>query len=109
MDNNQFARLCKEKDIENFYKIMLSEKKIISKRDEEEFEAGYFAMCLLIPKDSFLKMIDALGGIEFVKSNYEAKECLARAFFVERRLIEIRINDLLLQEKEESKTKKLKK
>ena len=29
MDNNQFARLCKEKDIENFYKIMLNEKKII--------------------------------------------------------------------------------
>ena len=87
---------------------MSGKKKIITKRDKYEFEASYFAMCLLLPKDFFLQMIEFLGGMEKVKTNQDSKACLARVFNVEYRLVEARINDILTQEKKESKSKKLK-
>ena len=102
-DNTKFAHRSKESNIENFYKIMSGEKKIITKRDEYEFEASYFAMCLLLPKDSFLKMIDFLGGIEQVKTDEDSIACLARVFNVEHRLVETRISDIISQEKEQKK------
>ena len=111
-DNTKFAHRSKESNIENFYKIMSGEKKIITKRDEYEFEASYFAMCLLLPKDSFLKMIEFLGGIEKVKTDEDSIACLARVFNVEHRLVETRISDIISQEKEKqkehAKSKKLK-
>ena len=107
-NNNRFAHTLKKSNIENFYKIMSGEKKVITKKDESEFEASYFAMCLLIPKEFFLQMIEFLGGIEIVKSDSDRKECLARVFNVEYKLIEARISDLLSQETEQSKSKLLK-
>jgi len=94
-NNRQFAHLTKIKDIENFYKIMTGEKKILTKKDKLEWEANYFAMCLLLPRQLFMNLVEFLGGIEFVKNNYDAKCCLSRIFFVEYRLVEIRINELL--------------
>ncbi len=105
---NLFAHKSKESNIENFYKIMSGKKKIITKRDEYEFEASYFAMCLLLPKDFFLEMVDFLGGIEKVKTDKDNIACLARIFNVEYRLVETRINDILSQEKGQLKSKKLK-
>lgn len=101
-DNAKFAHRSKESNIENFYKIMSGEKKIITKRDEYEFEASYFAMCLL-PKDSFIKMIEFLGGIEQVKTDEDSIACLACVFNVEHRLVETRISDIVSQEKEQKK------
>lgn len=102
---NQYSHKTNESYIDNFYKIMSGEKKLITKRDEEEFEASYFAMCILLPKEAFLQMIDFLGGMESVKSNTNSKKCLARVFNVEYRLVETRINDLLSQEKQQEKDK----
>ena len=111
-NNNKFAHRSKKSNIENFYRIMSGEKKIITKRDEAEFEASYFAMCLLLPKDFFSQMIEFLGGMDKVKSDYDSKTALARVFNVEYRLVEIRIADILSQEKqqekEQSKNKKIK-
>jgi len=108
-DNSKFAHRSKISNIENFYKIMSGKKKIITKRDNYEFEASYFAMCLLLPKDSFLKMIDFLGGIEKVKSDQDSIDCLARIFNVEEQLVKVRINDIISQQKEQENKKKIKK
>ena len=101
--NNQFAHRTKKSNIEKFYKIMSNKKKIITKKDKHEFEASYFAMCLLLPKNSFLKMVDFLGGIEKVKTDEDSIACLARVFNVEYRLVEARISDIISQEKEQKK------
>lgn len=107
--NKQYAHRSTISDIENFYDIMSGKKKIFTKKDVEEFEASYFAMCLLIPREYFLKFVEVFGGLEKVKLNYNDKTALARLFNVEEKLIEIRIDDLLSQEKEESEIKKLSK
>lgn len=69
---------------------MSGKKKIITKRDEYEFEASYFAMCLL-PKDLFLKIIEFLGGIDKVKTNENNIAYLSRIFNVENRLIKAKL------------------
>ena len=61
-NNNQFAHSSKESNIENFYKIMSGEKKIITKKLNMNFRQVIFAMCFLLLKDSFLKMIDIFWG-----------------------------------------------
>ena len=104
-NSNKFAHRSRESNSENFYKIMSGEKKIITKKDEYEFEASYFAMCLLLPKNYFLKMIEFLGGIKKVKSDPDSIACIARVFNVEYKLVEARINDIISQEKEQTKRK----
>ncbi len=104
-NNSQFAHKTTLSNIENFYKIMSGEKKIITKKDKLEWEGSYFAMCLLLPKEFFLQIIEFLGGIETVKSDRAKKACLARTFNVEYRLVETRINDLFPQEKHDTKKK----
>lgn len=85
--------------LENFYKVMRGEKEILTERDKIEFEASYFAMCILLPEESFVKVVDSLGGVEVVKSSYENKSFISRLFKVSYELVEIRINDLLSQQK----------
>ena len=104
-NNNVFADRTKISDIKNFYKVLSGEKKIMTKRNEYEFEASYFAMCLLLPKDFFLQVIEILGGIEKVKSDQDSIACIARLFNVEYRLVEARIVDIFSQEKENTKVK----
>ena len=56
-------------------------------------------MYMLLPKDYFLEIIGILGGLDNVKSNFKDKAFLAYFFNVKYRLVEVRINDILLQEK----------
>ena len=91
MENNKFAHRNKLKYLENFYKIMYGEREIITKRDGYEYEASYFAMCLLLPKDIFMKMVEYFGGAEKVSSSKEDIAALSRLFFVEEELIKVRI------------------
>lgn len=108
MNNDKtFAHKSKNSDIENFYKIINGKKKFISKRDEYEFEASYFAMCLLLPKDYFLKMIDLCGGIEKVKTDKDTIAYLANIFNVENRLVEARIKTIITEQTETKNNKKL--
>ena len=108
-DNSKFAHRTKESDIENFYKIMYGAKKIKTKKDQEDFDAWYFAMCLLLPKDPFLQMIDFLGGMNSVIKDYNKKQCIARCFNVESRLVTLRIKDILSQEKQQQEASNSKK
>ena len=106
--NNKFADRVSKKDIENFYNVMNGKKTILTKKEQEEFEASYFAMCLLIPKETFLNVVNCFGGLETVKNNPTIKAGLARLFFVEEKLINIRINDLIEQQKDKNNCKVLK-
>lgn len=106
-NNSKFAHILKQDVLENFYKIMSGEKKVITKNDEEKWEAGYFAMCLLLPKKTFLEIIDVLGGIEKVKSDFTLKQAISRLFYVEPKLVSIRIQDLLSKQKTDIKESKV--
>ena len=79
----QFARRDTIDSINLFYDVMLCDRKIRTKEEKEEVEASYFAMCLLLPEKQFLKVINSFGGIN---------ECYM--FFVEERLIRVRLKDL---------------
>ena len=94
------------KDTEKVFRIMSGEKKIHNKREREEWEAGYFAMCLLLPRDYFLKVVDFFGGIDVVKSDDEIQDAISRLFNVEKRLVKIRIKLLLEDMKQEENNKK---
>lgn len=107
MKDTKFAHLSKEKDIENFYKIMYGKKKILTDKDTKNFEASYFAMCLLLPKTPFLEIVNFLGGLESVNTDKEKKESIARLFNVETKLVSVRIYDLLTREKDKKEVKKL--
>ena len=101
-NNSKFAHILKPDALENFYKIMSGEKKVITKRDEKEWEASYFAMCLLLPKKTFLEVINVFGGMEKVRADFTLKQAIARLFYVEPKLVSIRINDLLEQQKDKN-------
>ena len=101
--NNRCAHILKQQNIENFYKYMSGEKEIITNKDNEEFEASYFAMCLLLPKKAFLEVVNVFGGLEKVKKDFTTKQAIARLFFVEPKLVSIRIDDLLSRQNENSK------
>lgn len=102
-NNNQYAHILKQQNIEKFYKFMSGEKEIITNKDNEEFEASYFAMCLLLPEKTFLNVINVFGGLEKVKKDFTTKQAIARLFFVEPKLVSIRIDDLLSRQNENSK------
>ena len=56
----------KDNDINliDFYNKLIGKEKIETVKDKNEFEVNYFAMCLLLPKNSFLEKL-----IYFIKIN----------------------------------------
>lgn len=106
-DNTKIAHQSKEKDIENFYKIMYGKKKMKTDKDTKNFEASYFAMCLLLPKNSFLQVVNCFGGLDKVQNDKEIKDTIARLFNVETRLISVRIYDLITRDKDILEEKRL--
>lgn len=105
---SKYAHRLQFNDTERLFRIMSGEVKIITKKQREEFEAGYFALCLLLPKDFFLKIVDVFGGIEVVKGDDGIQSAIARLFNVEKRLVKIRIK-LLLEDMKQNKTNEKKK
>ena len=94
----KYAHKSTPKDINLFFEYMLYGKEIKTKREKEEVEAGYFAMCLLLPKEIFTNIANVVGGLEEV---YKEPEAVARFFLVEERLVRARAKDLMDREKEE--------
>lgn len=107
---NELAHRTKAWDIDDFYRAIYGVKEITTEREKMDFEAWYFAMCLLLPKESFLQKVELLGGMNAVISDSVKKNLLARFFKVEPRLVMVRIKDILSQQEhqtEEIKCKKL--
>lgn len=99
-DEVRYAHRTKNSDFENFYNIMYGVREIKTKKEEQDFEACYFAMCLLLPKESFLQTIEILGGMDMVMRDFTRRQSLARFFNVEPRLVKVRMWDLLSQEEQ---------
>lgn len=70
----------------------------LNERLEQESEAFYMAMCLLLPKESFLREVNELGGLSIVIADYDSKEILANKFRVEKGIIDLRIRELYIEE-----------
>lgn len=91
-----------------FYDVMLCNRKIRNETEKEEVEASYFAMCLLLPRESFLEAINYLGGIDecYKINNIKA---LSRLFRVEDKLVRVRLKDLssILESEEQTNTENL--
>ena len=50
----KYERLDTIDSLNLFYDVMLCNRKIRNETEKEEDEASYFAMCLLLPRESFL-------------------------------------------------------
>ncbi len=75
----------------------------LSERLEKESEAIYMAMCLLMPKESFLKEVEKLGGLDTVIADYTAQESLAKVFGVELSLAELRVREFYIEKLQNQK------
>lgn len=89
----KYAHKDDNSDIEEFF-LSSRHKKFLTKKRIEDFEASYFAMCLLVPKNSFLEIWDFFDNkcnTPFIKKI----GLLAKLFNVEKRLIIARLYDLI--------------
>ena len=54
------------------YSYLLGNNKLkLNKKQKEDADATYFAICILIPRKSFLHVVNVLGGINNVFRNRE--------------------------------------
>ena len=101
-DNSIYAGRCTISDIQDdFNSILLGG----SGDSLEESEANYFAMCLLMPKNDLLKLINEIGGFEEVKKGVNIS-ALARIFNVPDELMLIRIKEIEDEIIEEERNKR---
>ena len=102
---DRFAERDTVDSLNLFYDVMLCNRKIKSKTEKEDFEASYFAMCLLLPRESFLNMVNYLGGFDecYKMDNITI---LSRVFNVEKRLVNVRLKDLSITLEKEQEQKK---
>lgn len=97
---DKYGHIYKTKDRNLFFDHMLCGKKLLSKKEKEEIEASYFAMCLLLPEESFKQLASMVGGLEeaFVNPDKIAHFC-----DVEPLLVQVRAKDLLERAQKEQK------
>ena len=89
-DNSIYAGRCAISDIQDdFNSILLGG----SGDSLEESEANYFAMCLLMPKEELLNIINKIGGFEEVKKGSYISD-LAEIYNVPKELMLIRIKEI---------------
>ena len=100
MTKSQYAHKLTSKRFAKLNSLLLENKKILTIKDEKEWESAYFAMCLLIPKDSLLKVVEIFGGLENVLNDYQLLKAISRLYNVEEQLMEIRIKDLLKNDRD---------
>ena len=62
----------------------------------------YFATCLLLPKESFVRIVKQFGGFDNVLDNLRVQEFIANIFRVKRNLVNMRACELYLEEKKEN-------
>jgi len=106
--NNKMAHIVKSNNVINdphrFHDFMINEKKHMSKKQKEEWENCYFALCLLIPEKQLLEICDMFGGIYEARKSNEHISALSRLFLVEPIMITTRI-DLIKQALEKNEIK----
>lgn len=99
----QYAHKSLNKDLNKFCDYMYGCKTPKTKRDIENFEASYFAMCLLLPKEVLLETSIVLcGSLKAVLENEDYFNSIAALFNVEPWLLKLRIDDILAKENYET-------
>ena len=84
--------VCFKDDIQFFYDVMLNGKQITNEEELKEFEASYFAMCLLIPENTIRSIVEKAGiGFSLKQTSISA---LSKLFMVDERLMKIRLTTL---------------
>lgn len=85
------------KSIINDYILGINETEL-DEETKKEAEAYYFAICLLVPKESFIKVLDYYGGLDIVSISTIKKEKIAKHFKVPVDIINLRLCELKLKE-----------
>lgn len=78
------------------YDVICCGKKIENDEQENEFDASYMAMCLLLPIDAFKKEIIDNGGLIEVSKNKSKIRKIAAKFEVSEKLVLCRIKSLMV-------------
>ncbi len=95
----QYAHKSLDKDINKFCDFMYGRKTPKTKRDIENYEASYFAMCLLLPEELLLETSIVLcGSLKAVLENVDYFNSIAALFNVEPWLLKLRIDNILASE-----------
>ena len=96
---SQYAHKAMTKDLIKFCDYMYGRKTPKTKRDIENFEANYFAMCLLLPENLLMETTLVLcGSLKVLLENREYFNCIATLFNVEPWLLKVRIDEILAKE-----------
>ena len=103
-NNGKFARRDTVDSMNLFYDVMLCDRTIRTEEEKKEIEASYFAMCLLLPKETFLQSVNILGGFDECYK-MEKITLLSNIYGVEKRLIRVRLKDLKSRVSEEENLK----
>jgi hypothetical protein len=94
-DMSTFAYCTKGVNLESFYDVVVG-KKIIENIDEQKnWECGYFAMSMLLPRDKFLDIVRSYGGVDNVLNDDKLITLIADQFMVEDRMVVARLIDLV--------------
>lgn len=88
-----------------FCDVVLNGRNISNQLEQEDYDAAYFSMCILLPEDEFLNYINLMFGDLKRSCNNEAISELAKVFNVNENLVKTRIK-LLLDEKKVLQKKK---
>lgn len=93
----EFVHRCRHFDHASFfYDVMVNGRKITCEFERESFEASYFAMCLLIPEETFKEALNLIHGrLEGSYIDAEKIELLSSIFNVEENLIVCRIISMM--------------
>jgi len=86
------------------YSYLLGNNNVkLNKKQKEDAEATYFAVCLLMPRKSFLSIVNYLGGINNVIHNKKYIYVIQRIFKVPIDAVVFRVMEFYFEELENKK------
>lgn len=97
-NNYNFAHKGKICDFYKFRCWMYGAIEAANEEEQKNFEAYYFAMCLLLPEEAFMREVNSLGGLKTVLCDDDKIYRISKIFKVEIPLVKVRINDFIKQQ-----------
>ena len=89
------------------YSYLLGNNNVkLNKKQKEDADATYFAICILMPRKSFANIVNVLGGINIVIRNKEMIEIIQRIFKVPMDAVVFRVMEFYLEELKNNKENK---
>ena len=76
-----------------FLSYMLDGRDPINEEERKSIESSFFAMELLVPTHSFIKLVEKIGSIELCYTPYNLK-VLSQMYYVEEDLIKAKLKSL---------------